>query len=460
MKRIQAPKRPTGRLLAASLALLLTALAATGCSSRTPQAGTSISPAPASPTAASSSTSPNQAATAEPSSPSAFPSAAASNPPSPPATLSPSPSVADDSAAAKVSRMSTAEKIGQLVVVGMEGTSVDAATRSMIEERHIGGIIFFKPNLQNSAQMLALANELKRTNRGNPLPLWLSLDQEGGRVNRLPAEFVKLPTNLAIGKADSAAFSRQIGNRIGEVLHGFGYNLNFAPVLDVNSNPNNPVIGDRSFGNSPTLVGSLGTATMRGFSERNVIPVVKHFPGHGDTSVDSHIGLPVVNYGRDRLNKVELVPFKTAIRAGADAVMVAHILMPKFDSKYPASFSQAIVGGLLRKDLDFQGVVFTDDMTMGAVVEHYDLGESAVRAILAGGDVVLVCHDDAKERLVLDALAQAVKDGRISAARLNESVDRIARLKMKYGLNDAPAAGADSAAFNAGTRALLRKYMP
>ncbi|WP_438432174.1 beta-N-acetylhexosaminidase [Gorillibacterium sp. sgz500922] len=337
---------------------------------------------------------------------------------------------------------------------------MDAATRRMIEERHVGGIIFFKPNLQNSSQMLSLSNQLKKANRDNPLPLWLSLDEEGGRVNRLPDEFAKLPTNLKIGKANSTAFSKQIGGKIGEVLHGFGYNLNFAPVLDVNSNPDNPVIGDRSFSSSPSRVGTLGVATLQGLAEQQVIPVVKHFPGHGDTSVDSHIGLPVVNYGRDRLDQIELVPFKKAVQAGADAVMVAHILLPKFDDTYPASFSKAIIGGMLRKDLGFQGVVFTDDMTMGAVAEHYDLGDAAVRSILAGGDVVLVCHDDAKEQAVLDALTQAVKDGRITAERLNESVERIARLKLKYGLTDKPAPGADAVAFNQGVASLLKRYLP
>ncbi|WP_058303660.1 beta-N-acetylhexosaminidase [Gorillibacterium timonense] len=439
-------------LVVGSLLLLLTAGSLSGCTSRSPEAASTPPLSPSQPAASASSAVPSEKPSVLPaSSPSALSTA------TPSAVEPATPSTPADEIAERVSRLTTEEKIGQLVIIGMDGTSMDETTRSMIVKRHVGGIIFFKPNLHDTKQMLALSNELKAANRENPIPLWLSLDQEGGRVTRLPEEFVKFPTNLAIGKANSASFSRQIGNLIGEQLSGFGYNLDFAPVMDVNSNPDNPVIGDRSFGSSPALVSKLGTATMKGIAEKKVVPVIKHFPGHGDTSVDSHIGLPVVNYGRDRLDKVELVPFKAAIEQGADAVMVAHILLPKLDGKYPASFSKEVIGGLLRKELGFQGVVFTDDMTMGAVAENYDLSTAAVDAILAGGDIVLVCHDAAKEKLVLDALVQAVKDGRISPERLDESVERILRLKLKFGLTDDAASGPDVAALNKKARSLLNQ---
>ncbi|MEO3944334.1 beta-N-acetylhexosaminidase [Gorillibacterium sp. CAU 1737] len=435
--------------LSLTLAALLLTASLSGCAGKSSSSNSAPSPA-----ASSASLVPSVDAPPS-SSPVASPSTATEAPPVETGISSP-----ENEIAAAVNRMTIDEKIGQLVLIGMEGTEMDETTRRFIQERHVGGIIFFKPNLQNSKQMLALSRQLKKANAGNPLPLWLSLDQEGGRVTRLPSEFVKWPTNLALGKVDSTTFSRDVGRLIGEQLASFGYNLDFAPVLDVNSNPDNPVIGDRSFGSSPSRVSDLGVATMRGIAERQVVPVVKHFPGHGDTSVDSHIDLPVVKYGMDRLNRVELVPFKAAIEQGADAVMVAHILLPQLDKTHPASFSKEVIDGLLRKQLGFDGVVFTDDMTMGAVAENYDLADAAVQAVLAGGDIVLVCHDADKETLVLDALKQAVVSGKISSERLDESVTRIVRLKQKYSLTDESPIGPDVADLNKRANNLLNRYMP
>ncbi|MPN25095.1 Beta-hexosaminidase [bioreactor metagenome] len=212
--------------------------------------------------------------------------------------------------------------------------------------------------------------------------------------------------------------------------------MNFAPVLDVNSNPKNPVIGSRSFGSNPDIVSSLGVETMKGIQEENVIPVVKHFPGHGDTSVDSHVGLPTVNSDLDRLQNFELIPFAKAIENDADMVMIAHILLSKIDSENPSSMSKTIITDILRNNLKFDGVVITDEMTMGAIIKNYSLNEAAVKSVSAGTDIILVGHGYNNEIGVINALKSAVSKGEISQERIDESVYRILKLKEKYNLKD------------------------
>ncbi|RNB84753.1 beta-N-acetylhexosaminidase [Brevibacillus fluminis] len=347
------------------------------------------------------------------------------------------PPVTPDPVTEQLNRLSLEEKIGQLVLVGMDGTTIGTQAKEMIEQYHIGGFIFFKPNIQNATQAVSLFNSLKETNRSvNPIPLFLSVDEEGGRVSRLPNSLVKLPASGTVGKKDNPDFTRGLGQLLGSELKAFGLNVDFAPVMDVASNPKNPVIGDRSFGSDPNRVSRLGVAEMEGIQAESVIPGIKHFPGHGDTSVDSHLGLPIVQHNIKRLRSVELVPFADAVRAGADLVMVAHILLPKLDPDHPSSFSQPIITGLLRKELGFGGVVITDDMTMGAIAKHYDIGASAVQAVLAGGNIVLVGHEFDKQATVLHALKQAVLNGSMPMKTIDERVYQILALKQKYKLTD------------------------
>lgn len=216
----------------------------------------------------------------------------------------------------------------------------------------------------------------------------------------------------------------------------FGFNMDFAPVLDINSNPKNPVIGDRAFGSELEIVRDLGIETMKGIQSGGIISVIKHFPGHGDTSVDSHIGLPTVEHDIERLNSLELVPFRDAIKDGADTVMVAHILLSKIDPDYPSSLSKTVITGILREKLGFKGVVISDDMTMGAIVENYEIGNAAIKAINAGSDIVLVAHGYDNSLAVINSIKEAVTNGIISEERLNESVYRILSLKQKYNITD------------------------
>ncbi|OAB28459.1 glycoside hydrolase family 3 [Paenibacillus macquariensis subsp. defensor] len=362
-----------------------------------------------------------------------------------------------DAAKELLKGMTTAEKIGQLVVVGMEGTSIDDDSRKFIEDYHVGGFIFYKDNIENTQQALSLFNDLKKSNVANKVPLWMSVDEEGGRVTRMPKEFLKLPTNKAIGKKNDTKISNEIGQILGRELQGFGLNMDFAPVLDINSNPNNPVIGDRSFGNQAKLVSSLGIATMKGLESQGVVPVIKHFPGHGDTSVDSHIGLPVVENDLERLRKLELVPFQEAIKQQAEVVMIAHLLMPKVDPDVPASLSKKIITDLLREELGFNGIVMTDDMTMGAIGENYDLQKASVQTVLAGTNIVLIGHDAKKGLSVIEALTDAVNHGKISEDVLNNRVYTILKVKEKYKLTNDPAKGPDVQSLNSDIQQILNK---
>ncbi|WP_338608700.1 beta-N-acetylhexosaminidase [Clostridium baratii] len=334
-----------------------------------------------------------------------------------------------------ISNMSLDEKIGQLVISGFYGTTLDENILKLIKENKISGVILFNRNVKDSNTLLSLNNSLKESNKNNKLPLFISVDEEGGSVTRMPKDIKRLPTNKYIGSLNNKDLSYNVGEILGEQLSYFGFNMNFAPVLDINSNPNNPVIGDRSFGNNKDTVAILGTSTMKGIQSKNIISVVKHFPGHGDTSVDSHVNLPVVNYDINRLKSFEFVPFKTAIQNGADAIMVGHILLPKIDSKYPSSMSYEIVTNILRKDLGFNGLVVSDDMTMGAITKNYSIEESSIKAINAGVDLLLVCQKYENTENVLKALKEAALNGTISKERLDNALYNIISIKKKYLLN-------------------------
>ena len=358
----------------------------------------------------------------------------------------------------EIGKMSIDEKIGQMIVVGIEGYDLNDNTKSLIEKSKVGGVILFSNNVQDTNQLLNLLNSLKSVNLQNKIPLFLSVDEEGGRVTRMPKEFKKFPTNKAIGKINNEALSYKIGSTIAYEIGSFGFNMDFAPVLDVNSNPNNPVIGNRSFGSNVNIVTRLGIQTMKGIQSENIIPVVKHFPGHGDTSVDSHLGLPSVNNDLKRLKSFELVPFAEAIKNNADAVMIAHILLPKIDSENPSSLSKIIITDILRKDLNFNGVIITDDMTMGAIMKNYNIGEAAVKSVKAGTDIVLVCHGFDNEVAVIDALKNAVLKGDISKQSIDQSVYRILSLKKKYKLKDEIVNSVDVDDINNKIYNLLKKY--
>lgn len=358
----------------------------------------------------------------------------------------------------EVSKMDLEEKIGQMIFAGVSGTTMDTGAQKLINQLHVGGIIFYKNNFENPTQTVELVNQIKAENSSN-IPLFLGVDQEGGRVIRLPGALTNFPPNKQIGEVNNPEFSYKIGRLLGYELKEFGLNLDFAPVLDINSNPNNPVIGDRSFGNNLEIVSKLGIETMKGIQSQKVIPTIKHFPGHGDTAVDSHLELPIVNKTLKELMKLELIPFKRAMDEGAEVVMVAHMLIPKLDKNNPASMSKVVMTDVLRKQLGFTGVIITDDMTMGAIVEHFDIGKAAVESVKAGSDIILVGHGYDNVDKIQSALKSAIEKGEISQQRINESVERIIKLKRKYGIKDEKVESPDINGINQLIADLLNKYL-
>ncbi|MFP5113992.1 beta-N-acetylhexosaminidase [Bacillaceae bacterium C204] len=357
----------------------------------------------------------------------------------------------------KISDMSLDEKIGQMIIAGISGTTMDTNTKNLLTKNKVGGIIFYKENLVNPTQTVQLVNQLKSESDPN-LPLLLGVDQEGGRVTRLPGGLVNVPPNKEIGAINNSQFSYNVGTILGKELKGFGLNLDFAPVLDINSNPKNPVIGDRSFGNHSEIVSKLGIQTFKGIQSQKVITTIKHFPGHGDTSVDSHLELPIVNKSLQQLKELELIPFERAINSGADVVMVAHILLPKLDAVFPSSMSKNIITGILRKQLDYSGVVITDDMTMKAIIDHYTIGRAAVESVKAGSDIILVGHDYNNIVETISSLKIAVQKGEITEQRINESVSRILELKKKYEINNAEVKDVNIEKINQSINKLLDNY--
>lgn len=358
----------------------------------------------------------------------------------------------------KIKNMTLDEKIGQLIIGGFEGYTLSNDFNKLIKEKHLGGVILFSKNIKDSKILLNLINNLKETNNLNKVPLFISVDEEGGPVSRMPNEIYNIPSNKYIGKINNEDFSYEIGKLLGLQLSSFGFNLNFAPVLDINSNPNNPVIGERSFGNDKNLVSKLGIKTIEGIKEENIVPVAKHFPGHGDTSVDSHLNLPVVNYDFNRLNNFELVPFKEAIKNGVDAIMIAHILIPKLDKNNPSTLSKTIITDILRTKLGFNGLIITDDMTMGAITENYNIGDAAVKSINAGSDIILVCHDINNINTVINSIKFSISKNIISKNRINESVYRILLIKEKFNINSNKIDFVDINSINYKIKEVLKKY--
>ena len=324
--------------------------------------------------------------------------------------------------------MDRIKQIAQLFVFGFEGTEPNAHILRMIREFGIGGVILFSRNIQNPLQTAQLIESLQDASE---IPLLVGIDQEGGKVARLPLPFTLFPGNHAIGNSGSNELAAAFGRVTAEELSAVGFNLDFAPVLDINTYPNNPVIGIRSFGEDPELVSSLGCAAIQGLQEQGIIACGKHFPGHGDTSLDSHVDLPKLSHAREKLWKREIYPFRRAIACGVETIMTAHVLYTQLDPQYPATLSSKIVTGILREELGFNGLVFSDDLVMKAVEENWGIEKSSVLSLQAGVDSLLICHDPVKQEKALFAVLRAFQEGEITINRIEEAAGRILDLKRR-----------------------------
>jgi beta-N-acetylhexosaminidase len=367
-------------------------------------------------------------------------------------------------------RLTLEQKVGQLIVSSFQSSylSTDSETfdalAKAVREYHVGGFHVFgaselaPPVLLNAAygtvtlgQPLEAASTLNRLQAIADLPLLNTADFEAGVGFRIMGATL-FPRAMAFGAARDESLAFEAGRVTGAETRALGVHVNFAPVVDVNNNARNPVINTRSYGENPALVSRMASAYIRGLQSAGVMATLKHFPGHGDTDVDSHLGLPVIKHPRERLERIELPPFRAGIAAGADAVMTGHIEIPAFDPtpQTPTTLSGAIVEGILRKELAFKGLIYTDSMGMQGVTKMYGPGEAAVRAIAAGNDVVLHSPDDGA---AFAAIRDAVTSGRLSASQLNTSVERILRAKARAGLHRARAVHLDAITGVVGTRA-------
>ncbi|PYZ96382.1 beta-N-acetylhexosaminidase [Alteribacter lacisalsi] len=326
--------------------------------------------------------------------------------------------------------MTIEEQAGQLMMIGIPGTEVDGETEQLIRDCRVGGVIYFQRNVDSPGQVKALSERLQEIN-GRRAPLLIAIDQEGGMVARIRDGVTQIPGQMAIGATGDPKAAGTLARISGKELAALGINVNFAPCADVNSNPANPVIGVRSFGSDASTVASFVREAVAGYQESGVSAAIKHFPGHGDTSVDSHLTLPKLDHELTRLNEVELVPFRAAA-AEADLVMSAHIQFSAIDEAYPATLSEPIISRLLRDEIGFEGVAITDCMEMDAISKTFGTADAAVRAIQAGMDIVLISHTPSVQRETHRKLVAAIKDGTIPMARVDEALERINRLKAKH----------------------------
>ena len=303
--------------------------------------------------------------------------------------------------------------------------------RSLAREFSLGGVTVFSRNIEAPEQVAELSTDLQAL--ATELLLWVSVDQEGGRVARLKKPFTEWPPMAVLGRSGNAELASRFAAALASELRAVGVTLDYAPVLDIHTNPKNPVIGDRALAEDADAVARLGAAIVRGLQDNGVAACGKHFPGHGDTSVDSHFDLPLVEHPPDRIRRVECVPFRAAIAADVAFIMTAHVLVPSLDDERPATLSPRVVQALLRDELGFRGVILSDDLEMTAIAKSYTVPDAAVAAVSAGCDGLLICSGDVDaQAATLEALVYAVEQDRIPFKRLEDAQQRLRRAKERF----------------------------
>lgn len=329
--------------------------------------------------------------------------------------------------------MTLREKLGQLLIVGIAGTELSLEEEKFLISHNIGGVILMGRNVKAPEQVYRLCSSIQSLRQKNrsKTPFFISIDMEGGRVARLKEPFTQWPPMAKLGSINSPNLAFHFAMAMGQELHAVGINLDFAPCVDVLTNPQNTAIGDRALSSDPEAVARLSSALVRGLMKANIMTCAKHFPGHGNTLVDSHEDLPVEELTTDRLNNLELVPFKKAIRSRVDMIMMSHILYKNLDPQYPASLSEKLTQKLLREELRYRGLIITDDLDMKALTKNYSIHEIPVRALEAGSDLLLYCNDPIVPPQALNALEEAVENGRLSMARIEDSYQRVIKAKTE-----------------------------
>ena len=317
-----------------------------------------------------------------------------------------------------------------MVCVGFDGLEPTAELRTLLD-RGVSSVVLFARNYQSPRQLALLCSSIKWM---ADHPVLILIDHEGGRVQRFRSPFTELPAMREVGRFGDKQIARQIGEIMARELRAVGIDMNLAPVMDVDSNPSNPVIGQRSFSRDPARVAELGCALIGGLQSAGVAACAKHFPGHGDTVVDSHLDLPRLSHDLGRLQRTELPPFRAAAHAGVAAIMTAHIVFDAIDPLRPATMSEAVITGLLRHPAHtaFSGLVISDDMEMSAIADHFTIEDAALRAAKAGVDLMLVCHQPAIQHRAIDALVEAVRRGHLSDSRIAEARQGLSAIAQRH----------------------------
>ncbi|MCL1955805.1 MAG: beta-N-acetylhexosaminidase [Fibromonadales bacterium] len=332
-----------------------------------------------------------------------------------------------------LSKMTVEEKIGQLLMIRLHWNAkeVDAKTKELLKDVPVCGIALFRDNMENTGQIQKLTKDLQSLAR---LPLFIAIDEEGGRVSRVGRFFDKpTPPAYEIGKKGDTAIASANARIIANRLTQLGINMNFAPIADIWSNPANTVIGNRAFGKEPNIVGEMVEATVRGFASEGVLSVTKHFPGHGDTKEDSHNQLAIYPHGHERFNQMEALPFIKASKAGTDGIMVGHIITPAFkeSDSLPVTFSNFWLQNILRREIGFDGLIITDGLDMRALTDNYSAAQIILGTFLAGADILLM---PINPKVAYQALLDGYKSGLFDENRLNQSVRRILKAKEKFSI--------------------------
>ena len=332
----------------------------------------------------------------------------------------------------EVNELTIQEKIGQMIIIGMDTNYITERIKTMITKYKIGGIILYRKNFKTYDDMIKLIKDLKDLNKNNKLPLFIAIDQEGGRVNRMPKEIENLPSASQISEKGEIELVEKSAEITGKILKDSGYNLNFAPVLDIKRFNDTHPIGDRCYGEDKEKVAIYGVTVMKKLQEQGIISVIKHFPGHGATKQDSHHFLPIIKNKMKNIENEDMYPFELAIKNGAEAILVGHLLIKNVTGIYPASLSRKFITKYLRKKYKYNGLIITDDLKMRAIKFIYGPDIAVRKAFEAGNDVIVFRFSKEEEKRVIDRIVHLVEKGKIKEGRINRSVRRIIKTKDKY----------------------------
>ncbi|MCI8344889.1 MAG: beta-N-acetylhexosaminidase [Clostridia bacterium] len=359
----------------------------------------------------------------------------------------------------EVEKLGIEQKIGQMLIIALEEKEITEKTIDIIQKYNIGGIILYRKNYNTYEEMLDLINKLKEINKVNEIPLFISIDQEGGRVNRMPSEILNLESANKISKKGDITLVKESANIIGEMLIKTGINMNYSPVLDIKNFKESHAIGDRCYGENKEDVSKYGIEFMKELSKKGILPVEKHFPGHGATRQDSHVMLPIVTKSKSELENEHIEPFKYAIQNGAEAIMVGHILAKDIDKKYPASLSKKTIQEYLVKKLNFQGLIITDDLKMLAIRLRYSLKRAVILAINSGNNMIMIGAKYKKVERIIKKISKKVQKRKIDIDKINQSVQSIISVKKKYNINDNKVEGFDIEDINKKIKELNKKIL-